>query len=118
MSKRILIIDDDKELCEELSEILNDDGFSVDYALGPGEGKKLLKINAYDTLILDFKMPQINGIDFLQDIKNEIANFKIFFISGSLSLQKMLKERNLHSYVTGIFSKPLKIEAFLEELRR
>lgn len=118
MNKRVLIIDDDKELCEELSEILREEGFATDYAIRPLDGKTLLADNTYDVLILDFKMPQINGMDLLKEIKEKVKNLKIFLISGSLSIEKLLVEQNLTSFVSGVFTKPLKVETLLEELKR
>ena len=118
MSKRILIIDDDKELCEELSEILKEEGFDADYTLTPAGGKNLLKTNAYDIILLDFKLPQMNGIDFLKGIKREVKNQKIFIISGSLSIKNLIDEQNLSHLVSGVFSKPFDIKALLKELKK
>jgi len=117
MNKRVLIIDDDKELCEELSEILRAEGFDADYAISPLEGKAQLAVNTYGTLILDFKMPQISGIDLLKEIKEKVKNLKIIIISGSLSIEKLIKEQNLSSFVSGVFTKPLNIENFLKALK-
>ena len=118
MLRRILIIDDDKELCAELSEILKEEGFAVDYAFEPEQGNHLLQGNTYDILLLDFKMPQVNGIDLLKQIKVKARSLKIFLISGSLHLAKLLEEDNLSSFVSGIFNKPFDIDMLLRELRR
>jgi len=116
--KRVLIIDDDKELCEELSEILEEEGFNTDYALTPAEGENLLKTNTYNIILLDFRLQQMNGIDFLKEIKGEVKNQKIFFISGSLSIKNLIDEQHLSHLVSGIFSKPFDIKAMLQELKK
>ena len=118
MIKRVLIIDDDKELCEELSEILEEEGFNIDYALTPAEGKNLLKTNTYNIILLDFKLPQVNGLDFLKEIKGKIKNQKIFFISGSLFIKNFIDEQHLSHLVSGIFSKPFDIKAMIQELKK
>jgi DNA-binding NtrC family response regulator len=117
MNKRVLIIDDDKELCEELSEILQADGFDVDYDTDPLEGKARLAVNFYNVLILDFKMPRISGIDLLKEIQGKVKDMKIFIVSGSLSIEKLLKEQNLSWLVSGVFVKPLNIKNLLEALK-
>ena len=43
MNKRVLIIDDDEEMCAELSEILSDEGYEVHVALNGSEGKELME---------------------------------------------------------------------------
>ncbi len=118
MDKRILIIDDDKELCEELSEILEEDGFNVDYALTPADGESLLKADNYDIILLDFKLPQMSGIDFLKKVKKELKNKKVFIISGSLSIKNLIKEQNLSSLVSGVFAKPFDINTLLQALKK
>lgn len=112
-----MIIDDDKELCEELSEILKDEGFEVESALTPDGGKNLLKSSKYDILILDFKLPQISGVELLAGIKGMLSNTKVFFISGSLAVKDILRENHLSSLVSGVFRKPFSIEELLKELK-
>ncbi|MDD5454855.1 MAG: response regulator [Candidatus Ratteibacteria bacterium] len=118
MVKRILIIDDDMELCEELSEILEEEGFEVDCAFTPAEGQKQLKTNKYDIVLLDFKLPQMSGIDFLKKEHECLKNKKVFIISGSLSIKNLIEEQNLSHLVSGVFSKPFDIEALLRELKK
>ena len=59
MKKNILLIDDDKSLCEELEEILTDEGYIVDKVY---DGKKALSViidKNYDLILLDLKIPEI-----------------------------------------------------------
>lgn len=118
MMKRILIIDDDEELCEELSEILKEEGFDTDCAFTPADGEHLLKANKYDILILDFKLPQMSGIDFLKKVEEEVKNKKVFMISGSLSIKNLIDEQNLSHLVSGVFAKPFDINKLLKELKK
>lgn len=119
MNKRVLLIDDDKELCDELCEILREEGFNAEYALTPGKGKEMLFKNVYDILLLDFRMPQESGIDLLKEIKGKIrADLRIYLVSGSITIKKLLAEQKLSTLVSGVFGKPFDIEALLKELRR
>lgn len=117
MSKRVIIVDDDKELCEELAELFNDEGFSVDYAFTHGRAKELLLANAYDVLLLDFKMPQLSGIDFLEELKEDLKETKVFIISGSPIVNNLLAERGLSGSVAEVFAKPFSAESLLEKIR-
>lgn len=117
MSKKILVVDDDKELCEELSEILNEEGFDAHYALTQIKAKELLEANTFDVLLLDFKMPKVNGIEFLEEIRDKLNNTKVFIISGSLLINKLLAESGLSSLVADVLNKPFSVEALLEKIR-
>lgn len=118
MGKRVFIIDDDKELCEELCETLKAEGFACDFAFYPSEAKEALLRNTYDILILDYKMPETDGITFLREIKEEARGLKIFIISGSLAIENLVAENGLSESVAGILNKPFDIEKLLAELKR
>jgi len=111
MSKRILIMDDDKALCEELADYFQEAGFDVDHAQLPEQGIGLYTRNRYDVLLLDFKMPQFDGIEFLKRSKEEVGGVRIFLISGSLAVPQMLKDQGLSALVEGVFSKPFDLRA-------
>lgn len=117
MSKKILIVDDDKELCEELLEILNEAGFKAHCAITHIHAKELLEANTYDVLLLDFKMPQVSGIEFLEETKDKLKRTKIFIISGSILINKLLAEHGLSPLVTDVLNKPFSVELLLEKLK-
>lgn len=117
MRKRVLIIDDDRELCEELSELLKEEGFEVAYALKPSEGKALLFSGSFDVLLLDFRMPQMDGVEFLGMMRGKTKGLKIFLMSGSLHVRTLLEEMGCADLVAGVLSKPFEIDKFLQALQ-
>jgi DNA-binding response OmpR family regulator len=62
-NNRVLIIDDDKRLAEMLSEYLSGHGFFVSYQLDATSGLAALKAQAFDLLILDVMLPDIDGFE-------------------------------------------------------
>lgn len=117
MAKKILIVDDDTELCEELAEILQDEGYSVQTVFDGIEGKKQIEAHNYDLLILDFKMPGLNGSEILRQLKEKKPSCKFFMISGKPHIEKSLQEEGLRHLVDGIMQKPFDIEDFLEKIK-
>jgi DNA-binding response OmpR family regulator len=111
MKTRILIVDDDRALCEELADYLQESGFIVDHVQLPEQGIERLSQDRYDVLLLDFKMPQFDGIELLKRSQDKVKGVKIFFISGSLAVVQKLKEQGLSSLVAGVFSKPFDLQA-------
>lgn len=83
MKKKILIIDDDISLCEELEDILIDEEYSVDKVFNGKEALSILTDKNYDLIILDLKIPEIDGFEILNFFLNKKINFKIIILSGS-----------------------------------
>lgn len=114
--KKILIIDDDRELCEEMAEILRDEGYSIRTAFSSNEGKAIIEEELYDIILLDYKMPHLTGLDILKEIKKN-PRAKILLISGRPALDKLLEDKNVSGLVAGIMSKPMTVEALLQKIR-
>ena len=67
--ERILIIDDDVELCHLVGEYLQSEGFSIDYVHDGESGLKKAKTGEYLLAVLDVMLPGINGFDVLRQIR-------------------------------------------------
>ena len=61
MSKRILVVDDESDVCLALKRILDENGFTVDSYQNPLLALQKFKADLYDLVILDIKMPKLNG---------------------------------------------------------
>ncbi len=81
MNNRILIIDDDEELCELVSEYLTVEGFEVK-AVHDGEtGLKQASQGDYDMAILDVMLPKMNGFDVLRELR-KISKIPILMLTA------------------------------------
>ena len=63
VKKRILVVDDEYDIGQSIRIVLNEYGFYVDYFAHPLEALKNFKPNFYDLVILDIKMPKVNGFE-------------------------------------------------------
>jgi len=117
MKNRILIIDDDDELRQELEEILDAEGFCAETTSNGDSGMAMLKENTYYALILDYRLPNSSGIDVLKFIKDKNIKSKIFVVSGKPFIEKLLKEEGLADIVTCVLSKPFPINTLLKQLK-
>src|SRR4051812_29005848 len=68
---RVLIIDDDEELCELVSEYLIVEGFEVETANDGAAGLERALSGDYDMAILDVMLPKMNGFDVLRNLRQE-----------------------------------------------
>jgi DNA-binding response OmpR family regulator len=70
MSK-ILVLDDDKSICESLSLYLGEEGHTVGVAYSAEEGFQKLRRESWDVLLLDIALSDANGLDVLAQIKGD-----------------------------------------------
>ena len=59
--KRILLVDDESDVCFVSGEVLSENGFVVDSYENPTLALEKFKADSYDLLILDIKMPELDG---------------------------------------------------------
>jgi two-component system, NtrC family, response regulator HydG len=70
---RILVVDDDRDICRNLSDIMTDLGCEVDYAHDGLSAIELVQRRPYEIALLDLKMPGMDGLTLYQEIKKRRA---------------------------------------------
>ena|SRR5438128_2675524 len=80
--KKILIIDDDPDICVTLMEIFKQNGFIADSFIDPLLALDNFKAGVYDLLLLDIKMPEMNGFQLHQEMKKIDNTVKICFLTA------------------------------------
>lgn len=113
-AKKILIIDDDAELCDELSDIVAGEDYLVETVTDSARGLALIKKNIYNLVILDFKMPNLTAVDILKEVKEKNIKTKFIIVSGRPFLEAAIKKENLLDMVSAIISKPFNPETLLQ----
>jgi DNA-binding NtrC family response regulator len=83
---RILVIDDERSIRNTLKDILEFEKYEVQTAENGLEGLSLIKTNTFDIVFCDIKMPQMDGIEVLEKIKNIKADLPVIMISGHGSI--------------------------------
>jgi len=117
MKKRILIADDDIELCEEMTEIFKANDYTVDNESDGLSCESAVRKNKYDIFILDYKMSGLNGIEILKIIKSKDPQAKVFIITGKHNIKEMLDTENASGLVDGFLNKPFDIEDFIKQIK-
>ncbi len=82
MIGRILVIDDDKDMCLVLSKFLTKNDYEVDIAHTGEGGLKLLRDTEYILILCDYRLPDITGVEALQKIKVLSPNVPVIIITG------------------------------------
>jgi DNA-binding response OmpR family regulator len=82
MSKRILVVDDESDICFVLKSVLGENGFVVDSYDDPLIALEKFKADFYNLVILDIKMPELDGFSLYHNIKRLDTKVKVCFLTA------------------------------------
>ncbi len=114
---KILMIDDDVEITKAVQAIITTTGHDFQFTNDPRDGLKLIREQDQDMVILDLSMPEVSGIDIVNDLAKDgtIKRKKIVVMTASASGDDELKhlvELGVHSFLR----KPVGIDAILDKI--
>lgn len=89
--KKILIVDDEPGIIEEVKSYFEEEGYRVETADSGKDGIRILKRMRPDLLILDIKLPDINGLEVLKSSKESLPDTKVIVMTGYVD-QKLIDE--------------------------
>jgi DNA-binding response OmpR family regulator len=115
--ERILVVDDEVEIVELLRDVLAAEGYVVDAAPDANASLQLIRDNIYDLALLDFNLPDMNGVMLHHQIRQMDAELaaRTIFMSGLLQ-----SDGNLGYYMSqsgGFIAKPFDIRDVLRQVR-
>ena len=115
--ERILVVDDETQIVELLRDVLSAEGYSVDAASDAAGALQLIRESIYDAALLDFNLPDMDGVMLHRQIRQmdaELAS-RAIFMSGLLQ-----SDANLGYYMSqsgGFLAKPFDIRDVLSQIR-
>jgi CheY-like chemotaxis protein len=120
MTKRILLVDDEPDVIYTIKNILEDNGFQVDAFNDPITALNSYTANLYDLVILDIKMPKMDGFELYTKIREKDPKVKICFLTASeMYYEKFRKARSEFGRIIGedcFIQKPIKNEDLVKKL--
>ena len=102
-----MIVDDEKMICEEFRETLEQEGHQVDCALNGKEGLRKIQTNHYNLVFLDSAMPFLDGKKVLEHIRH-FSRVPVALITGFLTESK--EKEILHLGAMVCLRKPLDLD--------
>jgi len=112
---KILAIDDEQTIRESLKEILEYEKHVVDLASNGEEGIQMFKSNKYDAVLLDIKMPQMDGIEVLDKLFSTSPDIPVIMISGHGTIDTAVESIKKGAF--DFIEKPLDLNRLLVTLR-
>lgn len=116
MAPRILVIDDEEEMCWALARALGREGYAVTTVTNPLQGLETFRRNGADTVLLDLVMPEMDGLTVLKHIRTVDSRVPVIMITGHGSLDNALDL--VTAGATGYVTKPFDVKDIREIVRR
>lgn len=107
----ILIIDDERSIRNTLKDILETEGYTVATAEDGQKGLEMLKDDKYDLIFCDVKMPKMDGIEVLSQIKKDNPDQTVVMISGHGTIDTAVESLKLGAF--DFIEKPLDLNRLL-----
>ena len=98
MSKRILIIDDEKKMGDILKRALKREGYDVKAVTDPLKGLEEVKLQTYNIILCDLKMPKMGGIEVLEECKKISPNTAFFLMTAYATVENAVESMKKGAY--------------------
>jgi DNA-binding NtrC family response regulator len=115
MSEKVLLVDDEEDFLEVMSERMQARGMEVKTCTSAEEALEMIKAENFDAIILDFMMPGIDGMHALKEIKAKRPEAQIILLTGHATVEKGVEAMKLGA--TDFLEKPADIEALEKKIK-
>jgi DNA-binding response OmpR family regulator len=117
--KRILAVDDEPDITRLCSLALEYYGFKVDTFIDSEEALSNFKPDYYDLVILDIKMPKMDGFELYEKLKKKDNDVKVCFLTASELYYEEFRKKEYHTLDKNLFiRKPIDNEDLMKEVNR
>ncbi len=110
----VLVVDDEKYIREILKETLTANGYTVETAVNGQEGLSLLSQGKYRLLLLDLRMPWVNGLSLLSRIRHLVEEMPVIVLTGLAGPEEV--EEAMSMGASKCVRKPFQIEELLRDI--
>ena len=116
---RVLVLDDDEGVRSAFARVLTREGYDVQVAASAEEALRHVKLTRPDAILLDLKMPMINGVGFLYRLRQDHANrdIAVAMITGERTLDDATVT-DIRALNAQVFYKPLSLEDVRRVVRK
>ena len=115
MEKEILIVDDQPGIRMLLTDILANEGYQVSTAKNGKEALDKIYANKYNLIILDYKLPIIDGVEVLQKMKQNKVEIPTIIISGLV--EEVSKESSNNNLIKKVIAKPFNVKDIQQSVK-
>jgi len=111
--EKMLIVDDEKEMCDLMAQNFTTEGMQVDTASIAEEALSKVRLKKYDYMLVDLVLPgKFNGLDIIQHVRKMLPNIYIVAISGFCGNE--ITEKVIHAGANTFVTKPFQHQELAE----
>ena len=114
-----MLVDDEYDITRLVKMVLENNGFLVDAYTDPILALSNYKAGLYDLLLLDIRMPKMNGLELYQKMKQIDTNAKVCFITASELFYEEYRRMEIHPWLDKAYfiQKPFRTEELIEQIK-
>jgi DNA-binding response OmpR family regulator len=116
VSEKVLIVDDEKDFLDILSERIRMRGMDVSTATSAEEALHMVEAESYDVVIMDYMMPALDGFKALKLMKVKQPDMQIIFLTGNVPDEKHMEARALGAM--DVIEKPPELEDLVQKIKK
>lgn len=116
MSEKVLLVDDEKEFLEIMSQRMSAIGMEVTTASSAKQALSILEKKTFDAIVMDFQMPEMDGMEALKAIKNKNPELQIILLTGYATVEKTVEAMKIGA--TDFLEKPADLESLSEKIKQ
>jgi DNA-binding NtrC family response regulator len=114
MKERVLLVDDEKDFLEVMSERMRTRDMEVTTASSAMDAIKLIESKTYDAIILDLMMPEMDGLEALKVMKEKNPDIQVILLTGHATVEKGIEAMKLGAM--DLVQKPADLKALTEKI--
>ena len=113
---RIMVIDDEKIVCDMAKMSLQQEGYVVETFVNPAMALKRLEEQRFDVVVTDYRMQHVDGMEVLRTVKSQYPTTQVIMLTAYANLDNALEalRRDVHDF----FAKPVKIKELKASIKR
>jgi DNA-binding response OmpR family regulator len=115
MSEKVLIVDDEIDFLEIMAERIRARGMNVLTATSAEEALKMVELESYDAVIMDFMMPAIDGFKALKLLKEMQPEVQIILLTGNVPEQTRMEAKKMGAL--DVIEKPADLKVLIQKIR-
>jgi DNA-binding response OmpR family regulator len=115
LNGRILIVDDEEDICNTLSDFLTDCGYEVLQATSGEEAIRLVKAARPHLILLDIRMPEMNGLEILRRVRALDQEVGVIMITAFTDIT--IAQESLKAGASDFVTKPIDLEYLETSIR-
>ncbi|WDP92930.1 MAG: response regulator [Desulfobacter sp.] len=116
MSEKVLLVDDEKEFLEIMSLRMSGMGMKVTTAGSAADALDILAKESFDAIVMDFQMPEMDGLETLKNIKNKSPELQIILLTGYATVEKTVEAMKIGA--ADFLEKPADLETLSQKIKQ